>query len=85
VFPLQLAQPALGAVDAHVLRSKAVVSCQRPETDDRRREPKRVYSCSTSRLITTYTVELGKTKLGTLPPLVLGGIIENQNSDFVMA
>jgi hypothetical protein len=31
------------------------------------------------------TVELGGTKLGTFPPLVLGGIIENQNSDFVMA
>jgi hypothetical protein len=31
------------------------------------------------------TVKLSKTKLGTLPPLVLGGIIENQNSDFVMA
>jgi hypothetical protein len=29
------------------------------------------------------TVELGETALGTLPPLVLGGIIENQNSDFV--
>jgi hypothetical protein len=29
VFPLQLAQLALGAVDAHVLRSKAIVSCQR--------------------------------------------------------
>jgi hypothetical protein len=28
------------------------------------------------------TVELGRTKLGTLPPLALGGIIENQNSDF---
>ena len=36
-------------------------------------------------LVTTKfsTVELSKTKLGTLPPLVLGGIIENQNSDFV--
>ena len=30
------------------------------------------------------TVELSRTKLRTLPPLVLGGIIENQNSDFVM-
>jgi hypothetical protein len=30
------------------------------------------------------TVELSRTELGTLPPLVLGGIIENQNSDFVM-
>jgi hypothetical protein len=30
------------------------------------------------------TVELSGTKLWTLPPLVLGGIIENQNSDFVM-
>ena len=29
------------------------------------------------------TVELSETKFGTLPPLVLGGIIENQNSDFV--
>jgi hypothetical protein len=33
------------------------------------------------------TVELGGTELyiGTLPPLVLGGIIENQKSDFVIA
>jgi hypothetical protein len=31
------------------------------------------------------TVKLSKTKLWTLPPLVLGGIIENQNSDFVKA
>jgi hypothetical protein len=31
-----------------------------------------------------YTVELSGTKLVTLPPLVLGGIIENQNSGFVM-
>ena len=30
------------------------------------------------------TVELSGIKLGMLPPLVLGGIIENQNSDFVM-
>ena len=30
------------------------------------------------------TVKLSKTKLRTLPPLVLGRIIENQNSDFVM-
>jgi hypothetical protein len=30
-----------------------------------------------------FTVELSRTKLETLPPLVLGGIIENQNSDFV--
>jgi hypothetical protein len=30
------------------------------------------------------TVELSKTKLGTFPLLLLGGIIENQNSDFVM-
>jgi hypothetical protein len=30
------------------------------------------------------TVELRETKLGTLRLLVLGGIIENQNSDFVM-
>ena len=35
-------------------------------------------------LVVSSTVELSKTKLGTLPPLVLGGIIENQNSDFVM-
>jgi hypothetical protein len=28
--------------------------------------------------------KLEKTKLGTFSPLVLGGIIENQNSDFVM-
>jgi hypothetical protein len=32
---------------------------------------------------TTRTVELSRTELGTLPPLVLEGIIENQNSDFV--
>ena len=32
----------------------------------------------------TITVKLSRTKLGTLPPLVLGGIMENQNSDFVM-
>ena len=31
-----------------------------------------------------YTVKLSGTELRTLPPLVLGGIIENQNSDFVM-
>jgi hypothetical protein len=31
------------------------------------------------------TVKLSTTKLGTLPPLVLGGIIENQNSDFAKA
>jgi hypothetical protein len=30
------------------------------------------------------TVELSGTELRTFPPLVLGGIIENQNSDFVM-
>jgi hypothetical protein len=30
------------------------------------------------------TVELSETKLGTFPLLLLGGIIENQNSDFVM-
>ena len=30
------------------------------------------------------TVELSRTKLGTLPPLELSRIIENQNSDFVM-
>jgi hypothetical protein len=30
------------------------------------------------------TVELSKTELGILLPLVLEGIIENQNSDFVM-
>ena len=30
-----------------------------------------------------YTVEMSKTKLRMLPPLVLGRIIENQNSDFV--
>jgi hypothetical protein len=30
------------------------------------------------------TVELGETELGTLRCLLLGGIIENQNSDFVM-
>jgi hypothetical protein len=35
--------------------------------------------------IDQYTVKLSGTELGTLPPLVLGGIIENQNSDFVMA
>jgi hypothetical protein len=38
-------------------------------------------------LITTkvdhHTVELSGTELATLSPLVLGGIIENQNSDFV--
>jgi hypothetical protein len=32
-----------------------------------------------------YTVELRGPELGTLRPLVLGGVIENQNSDFVMA
>jgi hypothetical protein len=32
-----------------------------------------------------YTVELREPELGTLRPLVLGGVIENQNSDFVMA
>jgi hypothetical protein len=30
------------------------------------------------------TVELSGTELGTLRLLLLGGIIENQNSDFVM-
>jgi hypothetical protein len=34
--------------------------------------------------LTHTTVELGGTELGTLPPLSLGGIIDNQNSDFVM-
>jgi hypothetical protein len=34
---------------------------------------------------TIYTVRLSRTKLGTLLSLVLGGIIENQNSDFVKA
>ena len=29
----------------------------------------------------TITVELRRTKLGMLPVLLLGGIIENQNSD----
>ena len=32
-----------------------------------------------------HTLGLSKTKLGTFPPLVLGGIIEDPNSDFVMA
>jgi hypothetical protein len=32
----------------------------------------------------SITLELSGTKLGTSRPLVLGGIIENQNSDFVM-
>jgi hypothetical protein len=32
-----------------------------------------------------YTVELRGPELGTLRSLVLGGVIENQNSDFVMA
>jgi hypothetical protein len=32
----------------------------------------------------TTTVKLSGTELRTLPSLVLGGIIENQNSDFVM-
>ena len=31
------------------------------------------------------TVDLNKTKLGILTLLLLGGIIENQNSDFVRA
>ena len=35
-------------------------------------------------LVPTTTVELSITKLGMLLTLVLGGIIENQNSDFVM-
>jgi hypothetical protein len=35
-------------------------------------------------IIDIDTVELRGTKLRTFPPLVLGGIIENQNSDFVM-
>jgi hypothetical protein len=30
------------------------------------------------------TIELSETELRTILPLVLGGIIENQNSDFVM-
>jgi hypothetical protein len=30
------------------------------------------------------TVDLRRIELRVLPPLVLGGIIENQNSDFVM-
>ena len=30
------------------------------------------------------TIELSKTELGMFPLLLLGGIIENQNSDFVM-
>ena len=34
--------------------------------------------------VVTNTVKLSGTELGTLPPLVLGGIIKNQNSDFVM-
>ena len=33
----------------------------------------------------TCTVYLAKTELGTLRSLLLGGIIENQNSDFVMS
>ena len=32
-----------------------------------------------------HTVKLSGTKLRTFLPLVLGGIIENQNSDFVIA
>jgi hypothetical protein len=39
------------------------------------------FSCHTR----VCTVELSGTKLGTLPPLALGGIIENQNSDFANA
>jgi hypothetical protein len=43
-------------------------------------------SCTTAVnvALNTSTVKLSETKLWTLPPLVLGGIIENQNSDFVM-
>ena len=40
------------------------------------------YSC---RSMYRFTVELSRTKLGRLRLLLLGGIIENQNSDFVMA
>jgi len=32
--------------------------------------------------ILVTTDELGGTELGTLPALLLGGIIENQNADF---
>ena len=51
----------------------------------------RLYFCITfvsfedgDELKSLVTVELSRTKLQTLPPLVLGGIIENQNSDFVI-
>ena len=33
--------------------------------------------------ISGTTVKLGRTKIGIFLPLFLGGIIENQNSDFV--
>jgi hypothetical protein len=42
-------------------------------------------SCECSlRSVDLYTNELSGTELGTLPPLVIGGIIENKNSDLVI-
>jgi hypothetical protein len=41
-------------------------------------------SCEIYMSLYTSTMELSKIKLCKFPPLVLGEIIENQNSDFVM-
>ena len=41
-------------------------------------------SCEIDMSLYASTVELRRIKLCKLPPLVLGEIIENQNSDFVM-
>jgi hypothetical protein len=40
--------------------------------------------CEIDMSLYTRTVELSGIKLFKLPPLVLGEIIENQNSDFAM-
>jgi hypothetical protein len=40
-------------------------------------------SCEDRTRCLNNTVELSRTELWMLPPLVLGGVIENQNSDFV--
>ena len=41
-------------------------------------------SCEIDMSLYTSTVQLRRIELCKLPPLVLGEIIENQNSDFVM-
>jgi hypothetical protein len=44
-----------------------------------------IFACQLLLMSASATVELVKTKTRDFPPLFIGEIIENQNSDFVMA